>query len=109
MCNSIPSAATGAHGRSASRQIRLRTADDRLFAGGQSRIVPQPTPMGASDLDENMNLPDGLPDSSRLVAGGVYANVAPDDRLTGLRALAAKTIRDAKSGRRRSLRQGEGA
>jgi hypothetical protein len=63
--------------------------------GGQSRIVPQPTPMGGSDLDENMSLPDGLPDSSRLVAGGVYANVAPEERLTGLRALAAKTIRDA--------------
>ena len=64
--------------------------------GGQSRIVPQLTAMGGSDLDENLSLPDGLPDSSRLIAGGVYANVAPEERLTGLRALAAKTIRDAK-------------
>lgn len=64
--------------------------------GRQIRIVPQPTTMGASELDRMLSLPDGLPDASTVAAGSPYPNVAPGQRLTGLRALAAKTIRDAK-------------
>ena len=67
-----------------------------LTTTGQCRIVPQPTSMSPSELDRMLTLPDGLADSSRLVPGGQYKNVAPDERLTGLRALASKTIRDAK-------------
>jgi protein-glutamine gamma-glutamyltransferase len=48
--------------------------------GGQGRIVPQPITMTPSELDELLALPD---------------EIDPVDRLTGLRALAAKTIHDA--------------
>jgi len=67
-----------------------------LSQGRQSRIIPQPTDMNPHELDRMLTLPDGLAESSRLVIGGSYKIVDPIDRLTGLRAIASKTIRDAK-------------
>jgi transglutaminase-like putative cysteine protease len=66
-----------------------------LTTAGQSRIIPQTTSMTSSELDSMLNMPDGVAESSPVVPGGAYDKVEPIDRLSGLRALASKTIRDA--------------
>jgi transglutaminase-like putative cysteine protease len=61
-----------------------------LSAHQQCRILPQPTPIGPAELARLLPLPDGPADISG------EPDAEPIDRLSGLRALAAKTIRDAK-------------